>query len=356
MATRRLRALFLANDGLGAGHVVRTLAVARALDRLSLERGIELSALLSTSSLADELLASQSLPIVRVPPSSACGDAGLSSHEYQRLAAGVLKGAIEGFSPDVLVVDTFPSGPHLELRGALREVPCRVLIRRTVRYEASKAPEIGAGLSHYQRIIVPDDPTPLPLWGLETVEARCVRVLPITAIERGEMLTREQARAMLGLPSGKVALVVAGGGGDVEAARQLSALVPSLVRRGYVVVWARGPLSREAAPLGSIELRRCPIGPFLMAFDVAVSCAGYNSAHELAKAGVPTLLVPRARPFDDQEGRSSRFARLGIARVFDEAKVDEQLAELEGPPGGPAIAGGGAVEAAMAVLEAAGAA
>jgi hypothetical protein len=57
-----------------------------------------------------------------------------------------------------------------------------------------------------------------------------------------------------------------------------------------------------------------PLVPYLSAFDLAVSSAGYNAAHELVPSGVPTLFVANTSTrTDDQEARASRLAELGLA-------------------------------------------
>ncbi|MFO0659699.1 MAG: hypothetical protein U0165_07705 [Polyangiaceae bacterium] len=53
-----------------------------------------------------------------------------------------------------------------------------------------------------------------------------------------------------------------------------------------------------------------------------ISAAGYNAAHELAKAKIPTALVSRERMFDDQQARAERFARAGHAIVLNDTSAD----------------------------------
>jgi UDP-N-acetylglucosamine--N-acetylmuramyl-(pentapeptide) pyrophosphoryl-undecaprenol N-acetylglucosamine transferase len=410
-AARALRVLLVANDGLGAGHITRQLAVARALGPCARERGVEVSSLLATTSEAHALIDASGATCLRLPSIGASRRAGLAPAEHRRLCEGVLGGAIDGFAPDVLVVDTFPSGPHGELASLLERVPRRALVRRTVRADRADEPEARAGLERYHTVIVPDDPVAQPLPPMRRPgggELSVTRVAPITLFEAGDGLARGEARARLGLPAeGRLLLISAGGGGDAEARRACvrAALWVKALPSGnssFTPVLALGPLgaegaeeadggsggggagsgaggaggasdARRASAAGVVVLRAAPLQRHLAAFDAAIAPAGYNTAHELAKAGVPSALFARARPFDDQLERARRFATAGLAVVLSDLG-DESLrwamAWASSPnfppgntsPGGaaggactergarPTVRAGGARAAAQAVL------
>src|SRR5690349_7949907 len=120
MRTPPLRVLLLANDGASVGHVTRALAVARALHRVAAAAGVEARTLLATTSRADRLLAWSGVPAVRLP---APGTPGLAETERRELVTRTLEGVADGFRPDVLVVDTFPSGPQMEAWPLLESAP-----------------------------------------------------------------------------------------------------------------------------------------------------------------------------------------------------------------------------------------
>jgi predicted glycosyltransferase len=349
---RPLRALFFANDGLGAGRLTRTLAIARALRR----QASPLELLVATSSEADALLSAERIAAVRWPTPLAARESGWSDAARRALAARVVRGAIEGFRPDLLVTDTFPWGPHGELGGLVREVPRRALVRRSVRQERAGEATLRAGLSDYDLAIVPDDPGE---HRAESLPIPAVRVPPITLFEAHEALDRETARARLGLPAqGRLILVSAGGGGDADAAAQAAQIAEAIAHLpgGPLPVLAVGPLargrSRSMGATGVRQVEETPLQPFLGAFDGAIAPAGYNLAHELGKAGVPLALFAMPRPFDDQAGRAARFEAAGIARALgsiDAAAVAAAVAWMERAPR-PSIAAGGADRAADALL------
>jgi predicted glycosyltransferase len=349
---RPLRALFLANDGLGAGHLVRALAIARALVAVGESEGSIAHTLVATTSEAEALLfGGPSVASLRLPAPARARAAGWSDADRRYVVEHVLHGAAEGFSPDVLVVDTFPSGPHAEAARLLREVPHKVLVRRTVRPERRRTRVLSEGLDAYDLVVVPDDPVPLPP---EPLTVPSVRVPPVTLGEAGEGLSRAEARKALGLPrAGRCALVGAGAGGDGEAAEAALRVAELLrdVAPAYAPVLAEGPLAAAGAYGRARAVRVAPLQRYLAAFDLAVAAAGYNTAHELAKAAVPTVLFARERPYDDQAARARRFADAGLAAELGELTA-EGLREAVGraralKPTPPAA--GGAQAAARAI-------
>jgi UDP-N-acetylglucosamine--N-acetylmuramyl-(pentapeptide) pyrophosphoryl-undecaprenol N-acetylglucosamine transferase len=345
---RPLRAMFFANDGLGAGHLARTLAILRALRR-KLGR---LEVLLATTSEADAFLAAERIATVRWPTPATARACGWTDVARRELAGRVVRATIEALRPDLLVTDTFPSGPYGELSGLLREVPRRALVRRSVRPERVEEPALSQGLCEYQLAIVPDDPTE---HHTETLPMPAVRVPPITLFEAHEAVDREAARARLGLPrEGRLVLVGSGGGGDADAAAQAERVAEAIGRipGGPEPVLAVGPLGRRRQASGIRQVAETPLQPLLAAFDGAIAPAGYNLAHELAKAGVPTALFAMPRSFDDQAGRAARFEAAGIGRVLstvDDAGVADAVAWMERAPR-PSIPAGGADRAAEALL------
>ncbi|MEO7093314.1 MAG: hypothetical protein ABI175_08695, partial [Polyangiales bacterium] len=210
VAARPIRVLMLANDGLGAGHVVRMLAIARRMRARA-----KVSILLATTSEADALIREEKIACVRGPPPLTARANDWSDAERRQVSESVLRGAFEGFRPDLLVTDTFPSGPHGELAGLVTTVSRRALVRRSVRLERAGDSILQTGLRDYHLAITPEDP--IATSG-EVLPIASVRVPPITLLEASEALGREDARRQLGLPmEGRFILVCAGGGGDGEA-------------------------------------------------------------------------------------------------------------------------------------------
>jgi predicted glycosyltransferase len=346
--TRALRVLLVANDGLSAGHVVRAIAVARGLARRSKARRVDVQLLLATTSQAHGLLARGDEPfaVIQLPAPANARRAGLSDADRRQLVRGTLGAAVDAFAPDVVVCDTFPSGPHGELGSEVGRAR-RVLLRRAVP-EPANDPILTNGLDGYHLAIVADDPGP-------TAARLPVPIARVPAITLGEAIDarpRDEARRALGIAAdARAILVAAGGGGDAEAARHALAIAKAIrqVSPTAHVSLARGPLGHEE--------RLAPLQPWLAAFDGAFSSAGYNTAHELAKARVPAALFAQARPFDDQKARVQRFEQASLARAQASFEVDAVAAALGWMQHANIgkIAPGGADRAADAILDLVGA-
>lgn len=274
------------------------------------------------------------------------------------MVRGTLEGIAGSFAPDLIVADTFPSGPHGELAGVGPRAR-RALVRRSVPDERGGDATLTDGLHDFHLAIFADDP--LPVTPRTPLPVPTVRVPPITMGEAHEAMTRERARARLGLAaSERAVLVAAGGGGDAEAVARAAAIAEAVVRvaPGTVAVLALGPLAPAPAPERSDAhavrvIRVAPLQPLLAAFDGAFSPAGYNTAHELAKAGVPAALFAQLRPFDDQAARAARFAEASLAHALtsdDDPAIVAALAWMAGARI-RGVEAGGADRAADALLD-----
>ena len=347
--TRALRAMFFANDGLGAGHLARTLAIARALRR----RAPGLEVLLATTSEADALLAAERIAAVRWPTPGTARACGWSDEARREIASRVVRAAIEARGRTCWSRTRSPRGPTGSFAAWCARSPARAGAAERAARARRGAHRCREGLSDYQLAIVPDDPTE---HRPELLPMPAVRVPPITLFEAHEAVDREAARARLGLPrDGRLVLVCSGGGGDAEAGAQADRIAAAIARLpgGAEPVVAVGPLARGRRASGIRQVTETPLQPLLAAFDGAVAPAGYNLAHELAKAGVPLALFAMPRPFDDQAGRAARFEAAGLGRAlarFDDADVADAVAWMARAPR-PAIAAGGADRAVDALLE-----
>ncbi len=311
-----MRVAFYAVNGLGLGHVTRLLSIARALRRL--EKDVEV--LFLTSSEADGVVYREGFAAVKLPSKTIREQVGLTKTRYLKLVQTVTWNALSAFDPDVLVVDTYPTGSFEELIPVLRWRQKNVFVFREQRAEAAGAALLQATLPLYDAVIVPHDdaqavgPVPEP-WKLKAVG-------PILIRERSELPSAAAARKCLGLPTDEVLVYASfGGGGDPDGARAL-ALTHEVVSTlpGHRLVVGAGPLTQAAPPVlpgATVLTGRYPALDFLPAFDAAVTAAGYNAVHELLFAGVPSVFVPFPRVLDDQEQRAQAIhaAGAGVAVV-----------------------------------------
>lgn len=324
------RIVFYAVNGLGLGHVTRLLAIARAVRRQAPRAEI----LFLTSSEADGVIYREGFAAVKIPSKSIREQCGLGKSTYFKLAQSVTWNTLSAFNPDVLVVDTYPSGSFEELIPVLGWRQKNVFVFREQREATFLTPLLQATLPLYDALIVPHDDVaqvgPLP----EPHKAHAVG--PILIRDKKELLSRSAARQALGLPDdGLLFYASFGGGGDPESRRALDLTIAATqtLPDAHLLIGA-GPLLRDVpAPAAKVKVLhgRYPMLDVLPAFDAAIAAAGYNTVHELLYAGVASALVPFGRVLDDQHRRARDLAEAGASLLcapLTEAGLRETVVQL----------------------------
>lgn len=359
------RVVFYAVNGLGLGHVTRLLAIARALRRLAPQAEI----LFITSSEADGVIYREGFAAIKLPSKTIREACGLRKTTYLKMAQSVTWNAIGAFDPDVLVVDTYPSGSFEELIPVLRWRQKNVFVFREQRRDSFQSELLAALLPLYDLLIVPHERVEqvgdLP----EPAKARAVG--PILIRERSELLSRAQARAALDLPAtvtDDTLLVYCsfGGGGEPESRRalELTSRAMATVPNAHLVIGSGPLLLTEPEPRAGVTVirGRYPMMDVLPAFDAAVAAAGYNTVHELLFTGIASVLVPFGRVLDDQGQRARVLADQQACLICDpltERGLTETLAQLAHAPtrhtltknARSAVKKNGATAAARSILE-----
>lgn len=359
MSTPRIA--FYAVNGLGLGHVTRLLAIARAIRR----RQPDCEMLFLTSSEADDVIYREGFAAVKVPSKSIRERCGLKRASFIKTVQSVTWSTLSGFNPDVLVIDTFPTGSLEELLPVLHWRQRNVFVYREQRADNFQSDLLAAALPLYDLIVVPHET--LDNIDLSPPHKKAIAVGHILIRERDELKSRGDARNALGLPpEGELIYATFGGGGDPDAARALQLTADTLRDHGDIrLVAGVGPLLRDGADhMSGVHLLRgrFPMLDVLPAFDAAITSAGYNSLHELLFAGVPTAAVPFGRVLDDQDRRASALAdqggclvctpltRTAIERTISQL-LDRKLRGQLAARGPQLIARNGAGAAAQAILE-----
>ena len=327
------RIICYAVNGAGLGHVTRLVSVARWLRRYVayLERRPP-EVLFLTSGEASDVLARAGLASFKIPSKTVVRQAGMDPLAYRRLAKQLVWQVLGVFNPDLLVVDTFPSGSFDELFQLLDGPFAKGFIFRGVKPEYAARPVFKAALGLYDVVVVPHSPgagSPGPeldqLAGRVSV-SHCGEVVQL---DRGEALEPAAARQQLGLdPAQRLIYLSAGGGGDPGSEAALQAMVRAL--RGepdlHLLVGA-GPLYRGRR-LGGPNLTwftEPGICRYFSACDAAVSAAGYNTFFELLYMRVPTLFFAQQKVADDQALRISQARQQGACEQLDDVHHGAEL-------------------------------
>jgi predicted glycosyltransferase len=338
---RSLSVLSYAVNGSGLGHLTRLVAINRWIRRYGLLAGTRTQHWFLTTSEADSLLFAEGFASFKMPSKSVVEEAGISKVAYLALAKQWVWHSVGLLRPDVLLVDTFPNGSFGELLGVLDLCRTKVLVLRPVKEEVARRPSFKAVAGLYDRIVVPEHRDGhngrLAEW-LEVPPGRLRYSGPVMVRERCEARPRAEARAALGVPGGSFCLLASGGGGGDAAVRAHLESVLRLVADdpGVHVVLAAGPLHR-GAPLRGPRVTwwtQPGLSSYLAGVDGAVCAAGFNTAHELLFAGVPTVFLPQGKVADDQEGRVQALVDAGAALVAHADQPEglrEALAGLRDP-------------------------
>lgn len=305
--------------GGGLGHLNRALAVIRHLRPLAPDAGV----LLLTSAAYPHLAMAAGVPVMRVPGAA-------EAVQFPKGAVGALVAAVlERLAPlDLLVVDTFADGLHLELTPEVLGLAAR---RALIWREGGVAPDASAAWPHYDVVLAPTPTSP---------RADAPPIGWVLTRRPDEALARADARRALGLPAEAAEPLVlgmhAGEPGEVSGFFEHLAAGAARLGRPHTLRLAT-PLPLPGPEWASRPelVHPYPAAEVLPAADLLVCGAGYNSAAEAAAFGVRTLFRPFARSHDDQAARAAGGPIMGALDAPDVVAA-AIAAALDAPAPAPA--------------------
>ncbi len=328
------RVVFYAVNGSGMGHLTRLLAVARWVRRYLAvleERPPEIIFL--TSSEATGALLEAGFASFKLPSKTVVRHAGMDMLEYRRLAKHFVWQMLGVFSPDLLVVDTFPAGSFDELFQILDGPFRKAFILRRVKPEYAARPIYRAALGLYPSVVVPH--TPEVFGGAlppGVTSARVSYAGEVLQYEPAELLPAGEARARLGVPTdARLVYISAGGGGDPHTEQALSALVAALADLPDVwLLVGAGPLynGRRLSGPRLVWFTGAQVHFYFGGCDAAISAGGYNTFHELLLARVPSVFFAQEKVADDQGERIRRAAEIGACYMLEDVSDAEATRAL----------------------------
>lgn len=162
---------------------------------------------------------------------------------------------------------------------------------------------------------------------------------PVTLFDKDEILPGPEARAALGLPQDEKLILFTLGSGYLKDMSGIGHKLLAMVKdTGFRAVWLQSPIALGALPAQATPLRVYPIAPYLKAFDGIIAAAGYNTCHEVAIAGIPTLFVPNDKLADNQKRRAEFMCSHGGGLVCSsEDRVAEVFNAFLALAGSPAV-------------------
>jgi len=297
--------LAVTSNGVGAGHVMRQIAIARAapLDQRTVFFTLSKAA----------LFARRAGFLTETRP----------HHRHYRMHADAwndwfraqLAEALRFYAPRAVIFDG--NMPYRGVLQALEAAPDigRIWMRRGLWRQPS--PEAAKRSHAFDLILQPGELADASDPGhAARGSAPFVTLPPVLPCARELAFSRPTARRLLGLPErGDIVLMSLGAGANFDMTKARAAVLASFPEA--IIVEPLNPVAPPPPPPAHDRHLRCeifPIARYMAAFDAGVLAAGYNLFHEAISAGLPTLFVPNtAAEMDLQESRTDYAARTGLA-------------------------------------------
>ncbi|MGX1308434.1 putative glycosyltransferase [Amorphus suaedae] len=338
-----MKALFYVQHLLGTGHVVRAVAIARAL----MARDVEVT--LVTGNTLPATLDTAGLAIAELPPMRAA-DARFSRYvtpdgrevddAFRNERADRLTRLVAETAPDLFLTETFPLGrrqfafelfPALEVASTLPRPP---LVAASVRDILVRKQEIAkerwmadVARTFYDVLLVHSDPAFVRLEDSFPFADDVAEMVRYT----GYVYTPSELEPPAGDGEGEV--IVSCGGGPVglrllEAALEARAHARAATGTWRILVSAEHGADRladlrdRAGPGTVVEAARKDFPGLLKRAAVSVSQAGYNTVLDVLSAGCAAVLVPFAEEGEtEQMQRGQILAERGMAELVPEDAV-----------------------------------
>lgn len=370
-----MKVTILVTHLMGSGHLVRALAIARAIDAAG---G---SALVVSGGRPLGHVAAPGVRLIQAPPVSSDGldyrtlldgSGAPAGAGYLAKRRTMIAAALKAERPDVLITELYPFGRRIlaaEFEAAIATArtanpALRVLASvRDVLEPPSRPERVAETLARleadFDGVLVHGDPRILPLtasWPAPEKPA-----LTYT----GYVAAPAPAAAPEGPGAGEV-LVSVGGGAIGRRLLEISAVASHASSLKWRLLVGGADAAQVAAALrrlGPVEAEpaRADYREMLQRAALSISLAGYNTAVEAALSPAPAILTPMEEGGEQEQLiRARAFARLpGVAMLRIGGLTPETLVEAAGRtarrPGERApergLRAGGAEETARLALE-----
>jgi predicted glycosyltransferase len=341
-----LRVLIAVTHLLGAGHLTRAAALARAFAGKGHETTLMSGG--APARLADLGRAA----LVQLPPVRTAGtdfrtllDENLNpvDQAYLDRRQAILLDTLRHTRPDILITELFPFGRRvlageftalIEAARALNPRPLLLCSIRDILVTPTKAERIAQAheriLRDYDSILVHGDPTLIPLEAAWPVDERIRPLIRYTGyVDENEDPVPEGPRHGIVVSGGSSAASLPLYRAALEAARAVDDR-PWRILIGRGVAEEDFQALRNSAPSHAVVERARPdFRALLASADLSVSQAGYNTVVDLLRCGVRSVLVPfEAGHETEQRLRAERLKGMGLAEIVPEDEVSgARLAE-----------------------------
>ncbi|PVE22150.1 glycosyl transferase family 28 [Microvirga sp. KLBC 81] len=334
-----MRVLIVVTHLLGAGHLTRAAALARAFAREGHETTLVSGGSPSRPTGLDRIT------FVQLPPVRTIGtdfkalldEDGAPVHNF-RLAERriLLLQTLRAARPDVIITELFPFGRRvladefMTLINEARRLSPRPLILCSIRDILASPSKPGRieetharVLESYDAVLVHGDPRIVPLEATWPVDESIRPLIRYTGYvdESPEPL-----------PSGARHGILVSGGSSAASLplyRAAIAAAKEITDKPWRILIGRGVADSDFAALHdsapahvTVERARPDFRTLLAQAELSISQAGYNTVVDLLRSGVRSILVPfEAGHETEQRLRAERLKALGLAEIVPETDL-----------------------------------
>ncbi len=341
-----LRILITVTHLLGAGHLTRAAALARAFAQAGHETT------LVSGGYAAKPAGLDAVSFIQLPPVRTKGTdfktlldesgARIDPAQLEQRRELLLQ-TLEETRPDILITELFPFGRRVlaeeftALLDAAHKADPRPLILCSIRdilASPSKPERIEEAhrriLRYYDTILVHGDPQLVPLEATWPVDERIHPLIRYTGY-----VDENPEPVVQGIRQG---IMVSGGSSAASLPLYRAAIAAShtIPLKPWRILIGRGvtemdfeALQNDAPAHVSVERARPDFRALLAQAEISVSQAGYNTVVDLLRSRVAVILVPFEGGHEtEQRLRAERLKGLGLAEIVPEADLSpERLAE-----------------------------
>lgn len=345
--SRPLRIVLYSHDTMGLGHMRRNLLIAKAVTESHLDANILMitGRSIATAFAMPAGVDCLTLPALRkqVDGGYAANSLALSLEDICNVRAKTIRGAIEAFQPDVLIVDNVPRGANQELDETLEYLRSRgttycVLGLRdildepfaTQREWQSRANEESIR-NYYDAVWVYGDRAVYDSVHEYRFSEKVAEKVSYTGYfdrRLNDKHSMDQAASSLLSdlkPSpGQLILCMAGGGQDGEqlaetfSRAELPAGATAVILTGpFMPDKVKAVLHARAVSNTSLRILEFHSDPALLLnqADRVVAMGGYNTISEILSFEKRALIVPRVMPRREQMIRAERLKQHGLLEL-----------------------------------------
>ncbi len=300
--------LFMPTNGVGLGHLTRTLAVARRLKVMYPDVEI----IFFTTSIAMHLIVREGFLAYNFPSMDYC-PVNVDDKEIGEAIKNQIIQIVKRHNIDTLVFDGV--FPYEYLINAIEELKTLdpIWIQRGMN-KGGKSPVVIEGEKYFNKIIVPGQ-AGKELHLLEK-DSKFIYVPPIIYLKNEELLPRDLVLKMWNLdPNKKTVYIQLGEGLHNDVNSLIFNVVQSLKKRKDLqIILGESIIAYKRYDIDPsiFIIRDYPNSIYFNAFDFAVINASYNIFHETLYFGVPTIIFPTK-----ETGTDDHFARASIASELE---------------------------------------